>query len=163
MLIMEKKGGGGRPPKFDEPSRPITLTLPDSTLEGLKEINADRAQAIVSLTQSALRQQGGASAGVEVLKMGPDTGLLVVGPSEYLKKIPFLRLVEVAPARFILALDKGNDFKNLEIALNDLIDDASNTHAKDRVLLEQLLEHVRRLRKAEKVTMAEIVLVKLSG
>ena len=51
----DKKNGGGRPPKFDEPSRPITLTLPESTLEGLRQIDADRGQAVVKLTRGALR------------------------------------------------------------------------------------------------------------
>ena len=42
---------GGRPAKFDEPSRPVTITLPDRILDRLKEIDADRALAIVKAVE----------------------------------------------------------------------------------------------------------------
>src|SRR5690606_34115626 len=37
----------GRPPKFREPSGPVTVTLPNRTLAQLRRIDADRAKAIV--------------------------------------------------------------------------------------------------------------------
>src|SRR5687768_11664919 len=96
-----RKSLGGRPPKFPGPSRPVTLTLPESTLEGLKQIHADRGQAIVKLTEAALRGGAASHSHVEIVTMADKTGLLVVGPSEVLRRIPFLHLVEVAPARFV--------------------------------------------------------------
>ena len=41
-------GRGGRPAKFDEPSRPVTITLPDRILDRIKEIDDDRAKGIVN-------------------------------------------------------------------------------------------------------------------
>lgn len=155
--------GGGRPPKFDEPSRPITVTLPESTLKGLEIIDPDRGRAIVRLTKEALREHTPERPLVEVLEMAPNTGLIVTGPSVTLKHIPFLHMVEVAPARFLLALDAGNDYRALELAVQDLLEEVPASEARERNLLNQLLEVAKRLRKNERVSMAEILLVKLDG
>ena len=46
---------------------------------------------------------------VEVVEMVADIGLLVVGPSALLRRIPFLHLVEVSAGRYLMALTPGND------------------------------------------------------
>src|SRR3954468_15979763 len=86
----DRKGTGGRPPKFAEPSRPITLTLPESTLEGLRLIDEDRGQAIVKLTQQAMRGGDSALPQVEIMEMAANIGVLIIGPSSALRRIPFL-------------------------------------------------------------------------
>lgn len=158
-----KGGGGGRPPKFTEPSRPITLTLPESTLRELQQIDPDRGHAIVKLAKSALRTDGTARPLVEVVEMSPNNGLVIVGPSQALRKIPFLHFVEVAPARYLLALDAGYDFKSLEIAINDVLEDVPEGENRERELIRQLLGYLKNLRKAERMSMAEILFVKLDG
>ena len=50
-------------------------------------------------------------------------GIIVAGPGKALSHISFLHLVEVAPARYLLALDSGYDFNKFEIALTDVLDD----------------------------------------
>lgn len=155
----EKKNTGGRPPKFEEPSRPITVTLPESTLEGLLQIHPDRAQAIAKLTAMALSQGVRSRPLVEIVNVAAKTGLLIIGPCEPLRQIPFLHLVEVAPSRFLLALDPGNDFKSLEIAIHDVLEDIPESESRERNLIQQLLEKIKTLRKAERMSMAEILLV----
>ena len=159
--MTEQKYGGGRPPKFAEPSRPITITLPESTLQGLQRIDPDRGHAIVKLTQEALRHDSPTQPQVEIVEMAPNTGLIVVRPSKYLHKIAFLHLVEVCPTRFLMALDKGNDYRALELAVRDLMDDVPSEEEQEKELLHQLLEHVKKLRQSERVSMAEVLLVKL--
>ena len=157
----DRKGVGGRPPKFAEPSRPITLTLPESTLEGLRLIDEDRGQAIVKLTQQAMRGGDAAQPQVEIMEMAANIGVLIIGPSAALRRIPFLHLVEVAPARFLLALDPGNDFKNLEIAIHDVMEDVPEDDVRERALIAQLLQHIRNVRKNSRVRMAEILFVNI--
>ena len=157
----DRKGVGGRPPKFTEPSRPITLTLPESTLEGLRLIDDDRGQAIVKLTQQALRSGDSGQPQVEIMEMAANIGVLIIGPSSALRRIPFLHLVEVAPARFLLALDPGNDFKNLEIAIHDVLEDVPENDERERALIAQLLQHIRNVRKNSRVRMAEILFVNI--
>lgn len=156
-----KKNPGGRPPKYSEPSRPVTVTLPESTLTGLKVIDPDRSQAIVKLTQSALRQGPNPQPLVEIVEMASNTGLLVIGPSMALKKIPFLHFIEVAPARFLLAMDPGNDFKTLEISIHDIIDEVPEEDVRERQMLVELLENIKKVRKSDRVSMAEILFVSL--
>lgn len=156
-----KKNPGGRPRKFREPSRPITVTLPDSVLRQLHSIDPDRAQAIAKVTRATVRADKNSAELVEIAEMMSNTGLIVIGPSQALRKIPFLHLIEVAPARYLLALDSGNDFKNLELAINDVMDELPEEEAHERELITQLIAHIRRLRKSNRVSMAEILFVNL--
>jgi hypothetical protein len=158
---VQKKNGAGRPPKFSEASRPITLTLPESTLRELQLVHSDRSHAIVKLAKKASRGNGTKPPLVEIVKMGANLGLIIIGKSKVLRHIPFLHLVEVAPARYLLALDSGNDFHKLEIAINDLLEDVPKQERGERALIKQLLKHIRRVRRAHRVRMAEILLVRL--
>lgn len=154
-----RRTGSGRPPKYQEPSRPVTVTLPVSTLDGLSRIDPDRSKAIVRVTEEALRPVTSGPAVAEIVKVAPETGLLIVGPSEVLISIPFLRLIEVAPERYLIALEAGHDFKSLELALMDVSTEIADP--RERQLINDLLEHIRNLRKAERVRMAEILFVKI--
>src|SRR3954447_18001005 len=158
-----KKGNGGRPFKFAEPSRAITLTLPESTLRDLEEIGPDRGRAIVKLTQSALGGKQADRPGVELVKMAANTGLVVISASEALRRIEFVQLVEIAPGRQLIALAHGCDFRELEIALIDLLDDLSAEGSDEADLIRQLLGYLKNFRKSESVTMAQIVLVRLGS
>jgi hypothetical protein len=153
------KGAGGRPPKFAEPSRPVTLTLPQSTLAELQRINPDRSRAIVELTKKA-SDENPKNALVEIIEVAKDTGLVVIGPSKALRQVPFLRLVEVAPRRFLLAFDAGHNFHDLELAIRDALDDVKYDD-RERELLTELVGHIKGLRKSQRVSMAEILVVKL--
>lgn len=157
----QQKNVGGRPPKFGEPSRPITLTLPESTLRALEHIDPDRAQAIVKLANDALHGNGLPKPLVEIVRMKADTGLVVVGPSAALRQIPFLHLVEVAPARYILALDPSYDFKSLEIAINDVLEDVPPDEKRERELIVELLDHIKRVRRSARFSIAQILFVRL--
>jgi hypothetical protein len=157
----KRRPAGGRPPKFGVPSRAITLTLPEETLEDLLTIDRDRSQAIVKLTKSALGRDESPRPMVEVVEMVDDIGLLVVGPSALLRRIPFLHLVEVSAGRYLMALAPGNDMKSLEIAITDMVDDLPERDERERALLLELLGHLRKLRKKDRVSMAELLFVSL--
>jgi hypothetical protein len=152
---------GGRPAKFDEPSRPVTVTLPERTLRDLESIGPDRGHAIVRLVDAAVSKDG-ARRRVELTKTGSHTGLIVVGPSQGLAKIPFLHLVEIQPGRHLLALESGNDFHTLEIAVRDILEDTPSEESEERGLLKELLDHIQILRKSARVSMAEILFVRLA-
>jgi hypothetical protein len=155
------KAASGRPRKFRGPSRPVTITLPDSTLKALERIDPDRSIAIVKLTDDALRRISSAPP-VELVEMAENTALLIVGPSKALRRIPFLHLVEVAPGRFLIALDPGNNFTTLEIAIQDALEDVPEQDIAEREMIRQLLARMKDVRKAERVSMAEILFVDLS-
>jgi len=156
-----RKAAGGRPPKFAGPSRPVTLTLPEETLDGLLLIDEDRGQAIVKLTQSAIQRNETDASFVEVVDATAGKGVIIVGASKALRQIPFLHLLEVGPGRFMLALDPGHDFKNLEIGVQDMLDVISPDEVREVRLLSALLVEIRKVRKTDRVSMAEILFIRL--
>ena len=152
----------GRPRKFGEPARPVTMTLPQSVIEGLARYDESPGGAVVKLyraSDSARR----ASPGVQVLEVSRGTGLILIGPTPSLRKIKFLHLVEVGPARFLLALDPGHDFRELELAIQDMLDEADGMPDSERANVEELARQMRRVRRGSQVRMAEILFVKLDG
>jgi|688.fasta_scaffold244953_2 hypothetical protein len=154
---MPHRNLGGRPPKFNEPSRPVTLTLPESTLKQLESIDSDRAQAIVKLTHTAFPEPN-QSQPVEIVNVDRQSGLLIVGSNATLKAIPFLKLIEVALGRFLIAIDQGHDFRSLELALRDLIEEAQ-VPPQDLPTIESLLETIRTVRRTEQASPATILFV----
>jgi hypothetical protein len=159
---MPHRNPGGRPPKYNEPSRPVTVTLPESTLRQLELVNPDRGLAIVKLTRQ-LASRNDPSPRVEIVDVGRQSGLIIVGSCPALSRIPFLHLVEVAPARFLLAIDRDHDFRSLELAIHDLLDEPASLSQGERDFISELLDTIRRLRLNEKVNPAEILLVNLDN
>lgn len=150
---------GGRPRKFDEPSHPITVTLPERTLRQLASIDHDRARAIVRATDMALPHEVPPQRLVEIVEVAPNVGILVVPPSRFLKKIKLLRLAEVAPSRFLLTIPSGTSPTELEVALGDLATDLPTDEVRERAMIQELISQLRRLRRSAQMSKAEILLV----
>lgn len=136
------------------------MTLPEATLDGLSRIDTDRGRAIVKLTEAALGEGGSARPQVEMVDMAANARLIVVGASRALKCIPFLHTVEVAPGRYLLAMAPGHDFKSLELAIRDILDDMPDTEEQEKALLKDLLSHIKDLRQTDRVSVAEILIIK---
>jgi len=117
----------------------------------------------VKLARRALRSGEEEQPLVEIVEMAANTGIIVVGPCRALGKIPFLHLIEIAPARYLIALDPGDDFHTMEIAIMDALDDVPKSDKRERKLVTDLLQHVRRLRKSDRVRVAKIFFVDLEG
>ena len=149
----------GRPPKFEEAHRPITVTLPDRTLQHLAAINPDRARAIVKATESATRLNSKEAPPVEVVRVSPGEAVIVVGPSRYLRQLPWLRLVEIAPHRYLLALPSGTAIERLEVALEDIIEHLESSETYEQKLLAELHRVLRVRRRQKDVFTAEILLL----
>ncbi len=155
----KQRHAGGRPPKFKEPSRPITVTLPERTLDLLATIDGDRARAIVKSANAAMPEGKRGHRAIEVVTVLPGAGIILVGPSHYLRKISWLRLVEVAPQRFLLVLPSNTPPDSLEIELIDLLDDIPESETSERTMIKELQLHLRSFRRGHKVSKAEILFV----
>ncbi len=150
---------GGRPRKFNEPSRPITVTLPERTLEMLARLDDDRAKAIAKAAQAIVegpRSEGGEA---EVIPIGSGSGLLVVGPSRHLRSLAFIRMVEIIPGRYILTVPSGTVVDTIEVALADLVDTVPESEKGERSLLLRLLSLLRSARRSRRMSKEEILLV----
>jgi hypothetical protein len=158
---MKKKiSSSGRPPKFNEESRPITVTLPQRILNKLESINSDRAKAIVSCVENASDQVGIQGKKVHIAQVSDDTGLIVVPFSKSLKSIPWLQLIEITSSRFLLAVPTGTSIESLEIAIMDLIERLPEDEIAERTLLMDLRQKISHHRRNAGFTKGEILFVK---
>jgi len=148
---------GGRPPKFAETSRPVTVTLPESILKILAAVDPDRARAIVKVTEAAVGAPQRKL--VEVVEVGPGIGIILVGPSLYLQQIPWLRQVEVAPSHFLLSVPSGTAVDSIELALHDLLELVAPDDTRERSLLEELQQLFRDMRLRKTVSKWEMLFV----
>lgn len=151
----------GRPPKFREACRPVTVTLPDRVLRLLEAVDPDRARAIVKCVESVVGDSPARLSKVDLVEVVPGQALIVVGPSRLLRQIEWLRLVEVAPGRCVLVIPTGMTVETLEVAIQDLLDDADPTECDERELLDQLRQLIRQQRRSKTVSKGELVFVAL--
>ena len=148
---------GGRPAKFAEPRRPVTMTLPQRILDRLAEIDADRARAVVKAVEAAL---GGDRAVEPVgeLRIASGETLLTIADSPLLRRLPWLTLIEVAPGRHVLSLRDGVPVEKLEVALEDLLD--AGAPPAERRVLRRLLDRIRTPRRNRAVRTESILVVR---
>jgi hypothetical protein len=163
IMSAKKSGKGGRPPKFASPRRPITVTLPDYTLRKLQAMDPDRARAIVKVVEAVVPDSGGDRQLVEVVEVAPGVGIILVGPSFYLQRIPWLRLVEVAPGRFLLSIPSGTSLELFELTLLDLGETVPSSEAREHSIVAQLSCLLRKMRLGRTVTKAEMLLVDMGA
>ena len=159
MSPTEKTNAGGRPPKFDEPSRPVTVTLPERVLRLLASVNPDRAKAISRLADIVQGEAGSSQKLVELLKVSPGKSVILVAHSRYLETIPWLRLVEIGPARHLISLLPNTSIEKLEVAVGDLLEGLPEEETNERELLESLRQNIRSQRRDQKLTKEEILFV----
>ena len=153
---------GGRPAKFDEPSWPVTITLPDRILDRLAEIGDDRAKAIVKAVEAVLAGGpcGLAAEPVGELAVAKDESLLVVARSRLLAAVPWITLIEIAPGRHLLSLRDGATIEKLEVTLGDLLDSNPDASQAERNVLRTLLSRIRAPRRNQAVRKEEILFVR---
>jgi hypothetical protein len=156
---MKKKTSGGRPPKFNEESSPITVTLPRRVVKQLEAINRDRAKAIVKCVDRMIYQAWPDKKRVEVVEIEKGSGLIVVGFSQNLKSIPWLKLIEIAPFRFLLAVPTGTSIESLELAIMDLIEHLPENDIDEMALLTDLRQKISHHRRKEGVSKGEILYI----
>src|SRR5262249_28581370 len=137
----------------------VTMTLPETTLARLASIDSDRARAIVKLTDAAMPVAPTAQKKIEVVDVAPGLGIIIVGPSQLLQKINGLRLVEVAPMRFLLTIPPGTSVDSLELAIMDLLEDAEADEDWELSILTQLRDLIRRSRRDGKLLKAEMLFI----
>lgn len=158
-MNVEPKSRSGRPPKFAEPRRPVTVTLPERTLRELELIHPDRARAIAKAASALAGDVSGVRPDVEEVELSPGQRLLVVGPSRYLQQVPGLHLVEISPGRHLLAFPSGMPVDTLEISIMDLIETVPAGQDRELRMLKHLLSIIRSSRRTRRVSKAEILFV----
>ena len=153
---------GGRPPKFSEPRRPITVTLPERILVNLESISRDRARAIVKCVEAVAGDGNSSFKPVELIEVLPGKALIIVGSIRLLKQIKWLRLMEITPARWMLVIPSGTPIEALEIEIQDLLDKMKLFEKEERRILVELRALLAKLRRQDTVSKAELLFVETS-
>jgi hypothetical protein len=157
---MEKRKLVGRPPKFEETRRPITVTLPERTLQQLAAIDPDRAHAIVKAVTLTTGFNSEGRPLVDVVDTFPGQAIILVGPSKRLQEIEWLRLLEIAPARYLLLVPTGTPTESLELAVGDILDHLTPNETYEHELLGELHKVLRHRRRQQEVSKGEILLIR---
>lgn len=153
------KARGGRPPKFDEPRRVVTVTLPERILRQLSAIQPDLARAIVQVTQTSIVGRIARRPPVELVEVAPGTSVILVGPSRCLRQLPWLRLIEIAPDRYLLTIVPGTAVESLEVAILDLLESVPEEDEYERAILTELRHQIGILRRKRVIWKAELLFV----
>ncbi len=160
MQSKSKLNRPGRPPKFHEPRRPITMTLPERILDQLAEIDPDRTCAVVKVTEAVAGTGKGHFKPVELVEMAPGKSLIVVGPSKVLRKISWLKLIEIARTRYLLTIPSGTSIEALEVALRDLsLNPELKKNERENTILDELLNLISYQRRTRRLSKAEILII----
>src|SRR5204863_8665806 len=86
----------GRPRKFSEPSRPVTLTLPQRVIDALGAADQDLSRSIVRLAQPLMSGPAGAPAELAIFGR---RAVIVVSPCRALEERTGIVLVPLADGR----------------------------------------------------------------
>lgn len=153
------KHPGGRPPKFAEPRRPITVTLPVRILNALERIDPDRAKAIARVTEAVIGSNPNHFKPLELVEVLPGRAVILMGPCAPLRQIKRLHLVEVSPARYLLTIPSGTPLESLEVALLDLMESPAEMTAPERTMLHELRLLLSSRRRGHQLTKGEMLFV----
>lgn len=153
------KQAGGRPPKFKEIRRPITVTLPERILTALERVSPDRARALVKCVEATIGATGEEKEQVELIEVLPGKALIVVSSNRFLSRIEWLRLVEIAPARYLLVLPPGMPIERLEVELQDLSEGLDPSEETERALIDRLQKMLTQHRRKKDISKGELMLV----
>jgi len=155
------KSIGGRPPKFNEGCHPITVTLPERILKLLEQVSSDRALALVKCVEAAIGTGEDGKGPVELVEVLPKKALIVVNSSRSLNRIEWLRMVEIAPSRFLLVLPPGMPIERLEVEMRDVAESLDSCEESERLLLEQLQTVLIQQRRQKALSKGELLFVDL--
>ena len=151
----------GRPKKFAQPSRPVTLTLPEAAIDALTRVNRDLSRAIVRLAQPSLAPASHPPA--ELVSFG-SRAVIVVNPTRTLEQRTGVLLVPLSDGRALLAFDDSMSSNQLELMVQDALEDQS-LPADDAEVFRGILSILRDARRARGVTLRlrNIMVLESSG
>ena len=139
----------GRPRKFAGPSHAVTVTLPETTFEALRQIDPDISRAIVRLAE---RAKHGTSRAPAQLAVFGRRAVITVRPTRTLEKRTGIQLIPLPDGRALISFDEPRTIEELELLLYDALDDASMT-AEDRRIFQGIATILREARRSREIVL----------
>jgi hypothetical protein len=97
---------------------------------------------------------------VEIRPVSENAGLIVVPYIKTLKKISWIKCLEIAPFRYLLSIPSGTAIESLEIAIADLLEHLSDEDMADLPLLKELKRKISKHRRERMVFKGEVLFFK---
>jgi hypothetical protein len=141
--------GRGRPRKFAEPTRVVSLTLPESLIASLFNVHADLGMAVATLVSRAEASKPRPSA--ELVVFGR-RAVISVRPTAALERRLGVELVPLADGRALIALDTPVTLAEFELRIADALED-DTLPPEDRDAFETLRGILRDARRSSDVAL----------
>lgn len=139
----------GRPRKFAQPSRPVSLTLPEPVIAALTSVDRDLSRAIVRLAQPELAAKPHPPA--ELVSFG-SRAVIVVTPTRTLERRTGVLLVPLSDGRALISFDDTMTANRLELTIQDALEEA-RLPADDAEVFRGIREILRDARRSHGVSL----------
>ena len=139
----------GRPRKFDGPSRAVTLTLPETVISSLSQVDPDLSRAVVSLVKRGRHLNGVPPA---TLAIFGNRAVITVRPTKSLEKRIGVNLVPLPDGRALISFHQPKSIAELELLIYDALEDKSLS-AEDRRVFEGIGTILRDARRSSDVSL----------
>lgn len=151
----------GRPPKYDRPSRAITVTLPEDVLARLGEVDTDVGRAIVTVVERKGAPRRPAKRPAELASYG-NHAVIVVTPVKALKRLAGVQLVPIGNGRALISLEHPGSIPQLELDIRDTIERGDVAQA-ELSTLEAIADILRRARESRSTRLDERTIIVLEA
>lgn len=151
--------GRGRPKKFDEPTRVVTLTLPESAVTRLLHLHSDLARAVIGLIDD--RAPVSERPPAELVMFGRNA-VISVRHTPTLERRIGVQLVPLPDGRALISFDSPRNVAELELAIRDALEDASLS-AEDRAVFEAIGGILREARRTKHVALQNRSIIVIEG
>lgn len=146
----------GRPRKFNEPSRAVTLTLPEAVIERLAAIDRDLSRAVAEVVGRPAASSGRRAASTgrrsAELSVFGDHAVITVTPTRALERRAGIDLVPLPDGRALISFDQPTTISDLELLLCDALDDRTLLD-EDRHVFEGIAAILKEARRSEDVAL----------
>lgn len=139
----------GRPRKFAEPTRVVSLTLPESLIASLANVHADLGLAVASLVS---REESRAPRPAAELMVFGRRAVISVRPIPSIERRLGVELVPLADGRALIALDTPVSLAEFELRIADTLEDDA-LPADERHTFETLRGILRDARRSSDVSL----------
>jgi len=151
VLVAPVRRRRGRPRKFDEPTRVVSLTLPESVISSLTDLHGDLGHAVARLARKVVTHVPRRKP-AELVMFGR-RATISVHPSRTLARRLGVELVPMPDGRALIAFDAPQTVVEFELRLHDALDDGAIGDG-DREACEAMRAILRDARRSDDIALA---------
>lgn len=141
----------GRPRKFAQPSRAVTVTLPDAVIRTLETIDRDLSRAIVRIAQPKVASRRCPPA--ELVMFGR-RAVIVVNSTKTLEQRTGVVLIPLSDSRSLISFDESMTPARLELMVQDALDE-HELPEEDRQVFESIRDMLKEARRSASVNLRQ--------